>query len=58
MKTPKITKVTIRKTGWANEWVVQTYTNEGRYPAADYFTDDKKDAQDTAETMLKDESEV
>jgi hypothetical protein len=35
------------------EWIVQAYTaGNVRYPAADYFTDDKADAMQTAIAML------
>ena len=35
------------------EWVVKAYVSHNvRYPAADYFTDDKADAMQTAIAML------
>ena len=57
MTPVKIVKVRIIKTGWDREYQVMAYcldASEGikRYPLADYFTADKKDAQVTAEAML------
>jgi len=55
----KITRTTIRKTPGDNEWQVLAYVNNDqglpfkRYPEADYFTYDKKDAQETAKLMLE-----
>jgi len=33
------------------EWIVRAYTEAGRRPEADYFTDDKDDANATAAFM-------
>lgn len=46
----RIVRTTItRKDG---EYVVKAYGEDGkRYPAADYFTDDKADAESTARAM-------
>lgn len=42
--------VKLRTTG---EWVVRAYDSRGiRQPQADYFTNDKKDAEDTAKMMV------
>lgn len=36
-----------------NEYIVKLYINGIRVPDADYFTDDRGDAMDTAKEMVK-----
>ncbi len=43
------TKITFDKD--ADEYCVQAFTAKGRYSAADYFTQDREDAVNTALTM-------
>jgi hypothetical protein len=50
-----VTRVTVasRRNEWG-EFVVRAYDQDGRrYPPADYFTDDRKDAVQTAAVMVK-----
>ena len=48
-----ITAVKIKFNREYNEYQVKAYDENGnRYPAADYFTNDKEDAQHTANAML------
>lgn len=44
--------VSIRRNEWG-EWVVRAYVGDDRYPAADYYTDDRSDAQQTARAMVQ-----
>lgn len=47
----KVTRTTIRKVD--GEYVVKAYDQHGkRWPDADYFTNDKADAEGTAEAMV------
>ena len=34
------------------EWIVRVDVDGKRYPAGDYFTDDREDAEQTAQAML------
>ncbi len=48
----KVTRTTIRKVD--GEYIVRAYDQHGkRWPEADYFTNDKTDAQQTAALMVK-----
>ena len=51
MPTQQVTKTTIRRCPDTKEYIVKAYTADGRYPAADYYTDDKDDAEATAALM-------
>jgi len=44
-------QVSGRKNAWG-EWVVRAWTKAGRYPLADYYTEDKEDAENTAKAMV------
>lgn len=44
-----IRTVIVRKDG---EYIVKAYTAKGRYPDADYYTNDKADAVATADAMV------
>jgi hypothetical protein len=47
----KIARTTIRKS--QGEFIVQAYDQYGkRWPEADYYTDDAKDAKETAALMV------
>ena len=48
----KIIRTKIVRSRETREWIVRAYTERGWYPAADYYTDDKKDAEDTARHMV------
>lgn len=48
-----ITKATVTKDKETGEYVVKVWVDGKRREEADYFTNDKQDAQQTAATMLK-----
>jgi hypothetical protein len=56
---PRITHASVKRNREWGEWVVQAYiTVDGqrvRYPEADYHTDDREDAHDTREAMLRED---
>jgi hypothetical protein len=47
----KVCKLVIVKTEW-DEYQVKVWDIQGRRSAADYFTDDRDDARDTARHMF------
>lgn len=48
----KVVRTTIRKVD--GEYIVRAYDQNGkRWPEADYFTNDKADAESTAAAMVK-----
>lgn len=53
----KITDAKIKRNAEWGEWVVRAYTTingvKVRYPEADYHTDDRDDAHDTRDAMLR-----
>jgi hypothetical protein len=52
----KVSKTSIRKTPYEQEWQVRAYDKDGiRMPNADYFTDSFEDAFATAKSMVKKE---
>lgn len=52
MSTPKIASTRIVKDKDTGEWVVKAYGPNGeRLESCDYYTDDKEDAEQTAERM-------
>ncbi len=53
MTNQQVIKTQIVKDTDTGEYQVKAYTTDGRYTAADYFTDDKADAKDTAERMTR-----
>lgn len=49
---PRNVKTTIKRKASTGEWVVRLHINGVHQKDADYFTDDKKDAEDTALAMV------
>lgn len=50
MNTPTI-EYKVRRSNSPGEWRVRRYVNGVLDPAADYFTDSRKDAEDTRDAM-------
>lgn len=52
LNTHTVNKVVIKRNEY-DEFVCKAYVNNIRYPPADYFTNDKQDAIETAKSMIQ-----